>query len=316
MGTPMPQKRPNFFIVGAPKCGTTALYDCVRRHPEVFMPYSEDKEVTWLHKEPNHFCSDLGIADWLRVETDDDYLKLFEDATTESRLGSASPFNLMSNEAAGRIHEFTGGSAKIIIMLRSPVRWMRSFHHDMLRYGYEDIADFGKALDAESDRSEGRRLPKRAAFAGCLRYREEADFAPQVQRYFDLFGREQVLVGTMDEFQNEPATFLNTVLNFLEVDASLCPENRRSNDSATLLGTHFFDLAVGRAIDRLPAAQALKSCFSGRPKALYHKLTSKVLRPVSDKTIEPKLAAALHEEFRQPTADLAELLDRELPWSA
>ena len=42
--------RPNFFIVGAPKCGTTALSHYLRQHPRIFFS---------LPKEPHYFATDL-----------------------------------------------------------------------------------------------------------------------------------------------------------------------------------------------------------------------------------------------------------------
>ncbi|MDB4673747.1 sulfotransferase [Verrucomicrobiales bacterium] len=177
---------PNFFIAGAAKCGTTALYHCLREHPEVFLPHS--KESYWLHKEPNYFCSDLGIADWLRYSDQDSYERIFDAAGEAKRIGDATPWYLYSPEAPARIAANCGKGSKVIIMLRPPVGWMRSFHHDMLRWGYEDEGDFGKALDLCDARESGEQLPKRPAFAKCLNYRNAARFTEQVELYYKTFG--------------------------------------------------------------------------------------------------------------------------------
>ncbi|HEX2249085.1 MAG TPA: sulfotransferase domain-containing protein, partial [Gemmatimonadales bacterium] len=65
-------KKPNFFIVGAPKCGTTALYEYLRLHPHVFMP-----EL----KEPHFFAKDLGT--YPRIKTLEVYTQLFSGATDQ-----------------------------------------------------------------------------------------------------------------------------------------------------------------------------------------------------------------------------------------
>ena len=77
-------RRPDFFIVGAPKCGTTALYEYLKQHPEVFMP----KEA----KEPNFFGSDFNNPFFIRDENA--YLALFADARYEKRVGEASVWYL------------------------------------------------------------------------------------------------------------------------------------------------------------------------------------------------------------------------------
>jgi hypothetical protein len=95
-------KRPNFFIVGAPKCGTIALYTYLRRHPAVFMS----------HKEVHYFGHDLGHR-YCGAMSEEDYLKLFTPAGAESALGDASVWYLFSKSAAQEIHDFdpTPGSS-------------------------------------------------------------------------------------------------------------------------------------------------------------------------------------------------------------
>ncbi len=44
--------RPNLFLVGAAKCGTTSLYEYLRQHPQIFFPSSSDAKVNWRFKEP------------------------------------------------------------------------------------------------------------------------------------------------------------------------------------------------------------------------------------------------------------------------
>src|SRR6266498_2750548 len=98
--------KPNFFIVGAPKCGTTALYEYLRRHPHIFMPKL---------KEPHFFALDLGHP---MVKTEVHYASLFADSTKEHmRVGEASVYYLYSAVALPAIHAFNP-DAKIIAMVR------------------------------------------------------------------------------------------------------------------------------------------------------------------------------------------------------
>ena len=303
--------RPSFFLVGAAKCGTTALYECLRQHPGIFMPHTDDPSRYWLHKEPFHFCGDLGVAEWLRVVEDDEYLKLFEEAAEDVVCGTATAWKIFSREAPARIKEFEP-KAKIVIMLRPPVTWMRSWHHDLLRYAYEDKVSFGEALGMEADRKEGKNMPRRPAFAGCLQYREAARFSEQVERYYEVFGCENIFVGLLEDFEREPQDFLKKLLGFLEVDSTVELEVTRENDSPPLRGTHHFDLAVGRFMDRVPGGGGLKKIFRKSLEGKYRKVTDKVFAPMSDKKIDSIVEEELLEEFEPEVAKLGKLIGRDL----
>ena len=133
-------KKPNFFIVGAAKCGTTSLYRYLRQHPDVFMPEQ---------KEPNFFGSDLSYR-FPRI-SQARYLSCFAKAKGETRIGEATTIYLYSEKAAEEIKAFSP-EAKIIIMLRNPVDVLYSYHSQQLYSGNEDIPDFEEALRAEVDR--------------------------------------------------------------------------------------------------------------------------------------------------------------------
>ncbi|NLF38083.1 sulfotransferase, partial [bacterium] len=105
----MTMRLPDFFIVGAPKSGTTALHAYLGRHPSIFVP---------ARKEPHFFGSDIVSPAFVRDR--DAYLSLFAGATTEARVGEASIWYLYSKRAAREIKEFNP-DARIIIMLRNPV---------------------------------------------------------------------------------------------------------------------------------------------------------------------------------------------------
>ena len=130
-------RKPDFFIVGAPKCGTTAMYQWLDAHPEVFVPV----------KEIHYFGADL---DHRRPEVSAErYNGLFEPASTAHKaVGDVGVWYLMSETAAQEIHAYNP-DARIIIMLRRPAQMLYSLHSQLLYSGEEDIADFGEALAAE-----------------------------------------------------------------------------------------------------------------------------------------------------------------------
>ena len=201
-------KKPNLFIVGAPKCGTTSLYEYLRRHPDVFFPKI---------KEPNFFAQDLEIRSYPDIVSSEDFLALYKDVKTESILGDASQFHLFSKQAARKIKEFNPDS-KIIIMIREPASMIHSLHNQYLSTGDEDVRDFHRAIALNEERRNGIRIPDRTLFPRCMAYFDIARYAAQIRRFYQAFGKTKVRVVLLDDFkQNTRETYLG-VLDFLKIE--------------------------------------------------------------------------------------------------
>lgn len=308
----MKKKRPNFFVVGAPKCGTTALYHALLEHPQVYLPRSDRTTDYWIHKEPLHFCDDLGIADWIRLHREEDYLELYRNAGEVARIGDVSALYLFSESAARRIRAFCGDEVRIIILLRPPVDWMRSWHHDCIRYAHEPISDFRLALGAGPLRDHGYGLPEHCGFKGCLHYRRLARFSESVARYHKHFGRERVRVILMEDLLSEPARTLGEVTDFLEIDPAPFQEIARQNDSATLTRTHAWEFRVARKLRSLPFISGLMDRFPRGALQAYRRTVLHCLPPLSDKSIAPDLRSRLLREFAPEVRRLGQLIGRDL----
>ncbi len=199
---------PNFFIVGAPRSGTTSIWTYLSRHPDVYMSYQ---------KEPMYFGSDLTkIPNEFFVLETDTYLEMFQRGADKTIRGEASVMYLFSKKAAQEIHAFNP-NARILIMLRNPVEMIYSFHGQLRWGGYENIADFEEALAAEADRRRGLRIPKSALVPEVLYYSEVAELAPQVERYLRVFPRDQIKIILFDDFARSPAEVYFSLLDFLGV---------------------------------------------------------------------------------------------------
>jgi len=205
------QAKPNFFIVGAPKCGTTSLHEYLQRHPDVFMPF---------YKEPHYFGSDLQGSRFMQFrDKPEKYLKLFRDVRGEQRIGESSPWYLVSKNAAQEINAYDP-NAKIIMLLRNPVDMMYSMWSQFRYSGNEQIEIFEDALAAEPARKQGRLIRRAAHCITGLFYREMASYTEQVKRYFDVFGEENVKVIIFDDFKSDTAGVYKEVLRYLEIDSN------------------------------------------------------------------------------------------------
>jgi hypothetical protein len=291
-------RKPNFFVVGAPKCGTTSLYDYLRQHDQVFM--------TAL-KEPHYFATDLHYRGYVRDH--DAYARLYSSANNQLRLGEASVWYLYSERAAGNIRAEIG-EAKIIAMLRNPVDFLHSLHNQLLISCSETITDFVEALDAETDRLAGLRLPRSEYDTKRLYYSRVVDFATQLERYFSAFGRDNVHIVFHEDFKRDTLGEYRRCLEFLDVDSTFRPELEVLNRSKRVHSRKLQSLL------RRPKPVIRTAARSFVPTPIRHRLIRHLRRINTFEQprapIEPATRALLVERFRPQVERLSELLGRDL----
>ena len=213
------QPIPNFFIVGAPKCGTTALANYLADHPEVYIG----------PKELHFFGEDLVFRRPIRYRSAPEYLGIFRNRK-EKICGDASVWYLYSSTASEEIYRFNK-NAKILAMVRNPIEFLHSQHSQLVENGDEDILSFESALAAEPARKNGVGLPDTVAPGPvqALFYMETTKFSEQLERYFTRFPREQIHIVVYDDFKADTAATYRGVLDFLEIHPEHRPEFRVVN---------------------------------------------------------------------------------------
>lgn len=223
-------KKPDFFIVGAPKCGTSAMAEYLKQHSEIFMP-----DVKELH----FFGSDLNFRklmnrdpDWFEM-TEKKYLSYFSGVEKEKRVGEASVTYLYSKNAPKEIMQFNS-DADIIIMLRNPVEMIYSWHSQNLYVGNEDIENFKNALDAEADRIYGKRIPETAFWPKGLLYSELIKYSKYINMYVDIFGWDKIHIIIFDDLKTDTGGVYKDVLQFLRVRTDFRPDFRVVNPNKAL----------------------------------------------------------------------------------
>lgn len=294
-------RRPNFFIVGAPKCGTTAMYSYLKQHPDVFLP----EKV----KEPHYFGSDLHFR-YRTPLTEEQYLRLFEPARQARWIGEASVWYLYSTEAAKEIKAFDP-NARIVIMLRNPVDMVYSLHSQHLYGDREDLVCFEDALDAEEDRKNGRRVPRGARLVKSLFYREVGRYSEQVKRYLDTFGADQVHVIIYDDFRGDTPGVYRSTLEFLDVDPDAAVDFKVVNPN-TIRRNRF--LATLTMTPPAPLRWVARSLLPVRKWRLS--LGAKLSHANTIKAQRPPLAAdtraMLQEVFAPDVRELSAVIGRDL----
>jgi len=206
-------RKPNFFIVGGPRCGTTALYTYLREHPGVFMP---------RQKECHFFADDFST--FRTIDSPHDYLRLFEHGNDRHvAVGEASVFYLASEVAISNIRRFDD-SARLLVMIRNPVDVVSSLHGQLLTTFQEDAEDFEQAWRLQAERRAGRAIPALCQFPQCLQYARIAKFGQQLRRALRIFPREQVHVVMFEDFVKDTRQAYEDTLKFLRV-----PSDNRSS---------------------------------------------------------------------------------------
>lgn len=196
---------PNLFIVGAPKCGTTAWVEYLGRRHDVFFSSP---------KEPHHFNTDMPAFRWYKTEPE--YLTLFENAGASKVCGEGSIMYLYSHEAAGNIHRFNP-DAKILIFVRSHGAFVASYHQQLLYNRDEDETDLAKAWGLSGQRAAAR-MPPHCREPRFVDYKSVGLFAKQVQRYLDLFPAEQVRIIEFERWTRNPRKTYLEIIQFLGLD--------------------------------------------------------------------------------------------------
>lgn len=222
---------PNFFIVGQPKCATTALHATLRQHHQIFLCEP---------KEPHFYCKDLHresdafhgrrryfpIRHWRR------YLRLFDGAGRKQIVGESSATYLFSQEALTEISK-CNPDARILVLLREPGSFLVSYHAQMVRNGYETCLDVREALALESERRNGREIPPNVLFPRIVFYREWMQYPVLLHRLMRLFPPEQIKIILYEQLRQNSEEILRDICKWLGVDARVRLKLRRANTFGT-----------------------------------------------------------------------------------
>ena len=300
-------RRPNLFIVGAPKSGTTSLYDYLHGHPDVFMSPI---------KEPLYFAPDMQAGFKRRYRYPDDepeYLALYDDARDERYLGEASTRYLASPIAPALIQRFEP-AARIVAMLRNPVDMVYALHNERVSQQAEDVHDFAAAIALDDARREGRQLPHGSNALGAV-YRDNAMFGAQLQRWLDAFPRQQVHVIIFDDFAVDTAGEFRRLLEFLAIDTNYRPPEfavvNKSHRTRGGLVRALFGSPLARLLRyRLMPAELGEDNSARAARRLRHCRLNR--RPNPRPPLSDELRRELEADFEADVALLSRLLDRDM----
>jgi hypothetical protein len=312
---------PDFFIVGHAKCGTTALYEMLRRHPQIYMPDYK----AGAGKEPWYFSRDnpqpqtTGVRDIAftgrTAMSMDEYLSLFADAQPDQLVGEASTSYLWSQSAAARIATVRP-DARIIAIIREPASFLRSLHLQLLENRHETEKDFRRAVELDGPRRENRMIPANSYWPGALIYSDRVRYVEQLRRYHAEFPREQVLVLFYDDFRADNEATVRRVLRFLAADDSVAVEPTTVNPTIALRSERLAESARALRRGEGPLTRALRGAgtmltSSRMRERLYYPLQRRALYSPPPPPDE-EFMQELRRRFKPEVVALSNYVDRDL----
>lgn len=184
--------KPNFIGIGAMKCATTWVSECLRYHPEIFM--SSPKEIFYFS---GHFEKDL---DW--------YLNHFKESNQFKARGEFSTDYLCNKKVAERIMGKLGG-IKLLVSLRSPVQRFISHYKHYVRSGYvKDELNLNNYQKAVSKYPE---------------LLQRGNYSEQLTNFIDVFGLDKIKIILKENIDSKPKEVVSNIYAFLDVNPDFVP---------------------------------------------------------------------------------------------
>lgn len=209
---------PNFFIIGAPKTGTTSLAAWLSKHPEIFMA---------TPKEPRFFSPDIVPVQY----TEQAYLELFRNASSSHKaIGEASVTYLRSQEAIPSILE-RWPQSRFIVCIRSPIEMAISLHSQRYYAGVEPEKDFSKAWKLQEKRRTGFGLPPQSKdYPNLYEYGWMCRLGEQLRNLYSYAPKENIIVIESNNLRNSNQTYTE-ILDFLGVSKQHMPAPLTLNEA-------------------------------------------------------------------------------------
>ena len=311
---------PDFFVIGHAKCGTTALYEMLCKHPQIYMP----EYKRGAGKEPWYFSRDNPnpqLTDKRSVEftgrkgmTLQEYLSLFSEAGENQVLGEASTSYIWSRGAAERIAR-ARPDACIIAILREPASFLRSLHQQLLVNRHEIESDFCKAVALDQPRREARLIPRRSYWPQALIYSARVRYVEQLRRYHAVFPSEQVKIVIYDDFRNDNEATVRDLLHFLGVreDVPIVPQ-----DANPSVGIHSMRLDELRRALKQGRGPVLRLARGSGRALTTRRFREAVFYPLQKRAVygappapDEEFMNLLRRRFKPEVEALSEYLDRD-----
>lgn len=291
---------PSFLLIGAQKAGTTSLYHYLGQHPQIYTsPLKEPHFFLESALKPGQYYPGQKIRLWPnRITHLRTYQNLFASATSIHRaVGEASVWYLYRAEVAAKLIHRYQSDMKLIAILRNPVDRCFSDFKQGLTLGYEQLFNFGEAIQADHTHFKNQT-------GLSAHYVPQGFYHEQLEIYFKIFPQQQIKIYLYEDLKNDPTSLLQDIFRFLDVDVDFMPDlaekkNVTSRSYQILAPKHtLWKLLIGTTIiaDTASKQQTFHTWRTGhyhRNISPYSSLFRKGLRFLSQNPARRRLLAML-----------------------
>ncbi len=280
-------RRLDFVVIGAHKSGTTALFQYLRQHPQIFLP--PEKEIAFFSNE-----------DWFVKGWDPFARQFFSQAQPDQLIGTVTPQYMAYPQVPERLFDLMP-EIKLIALLRNPIDRAQSHYRMAVRTGHEQRS-FEQAV------------------AQCLKVSASADYLSLgeygriLEPYARTFGRDKLLVAFTEQLECQPEVLFWDLCGFLGIESTFVPPN---------LGQRYH---AGGTRQRwpwlLPALKAMRPVWilwqkipeqhKGDLRLWYHTQVNVAAEPAPELCSEMRRKLADH--FRDDVKKLESLISQRVPW--
>jgi hypothetical protein len=290
------RRKIDFFIVGAPKSGTSSLYRFLGQHDDIFLP--DGKDFFAFLDDPLYGVPESKLGAY------------YHEYNGEPLVGGSNIHIMRFPSAVKSLHNYNP-DARLIVMLRDPVGRAYSAYWMMRRMGRERCGTFEAALAQDSIRARSGKFRHNTD----LRYLEPGYYCDQIKFIFQYFDRERVYIGLLDDLKQDPEQVTCQVLNRLGADTSnlRIDFSEKTNEARE---PRFMGLQrIITSQNRLKRIYRKLAPLSLRIKAnevLFSRLLEKNLKPAKYPPMAPETRAELADHFQSHNEKLSDLLGRDL----
>jgi hypothetical protein len=301
---------PDFFVVGHPKSGTTAMHQLLKTHPEIHLP---DRKEPWFLAEELHERTPPRPEGTPRTLSE--YAQWFSGAREGQLVGDATAFYLWSTSAAANIAEINP-RARIVAILREPASFLHSLHLQQLETYVEVETDLGRAMELESERREGRSLPRYTYFPKMLLYSDFIHYVAQLERFHAVLPAEQIKVVIYDDFRADNERTVREVRRFLGVEESGPVAELEANPTVRPRSQALNELVHAVGVGRGPVSRTVKRAIKAvtpadaRRRAFHALKRQAVFAPA--RAPDEAVMRRLRVRYKDEVVAVSEYLGRDL----
>ena len=286
---------PNFLCIGAPKSGTTSLFEILKQHPEIGLS---------SFKEPHFFDNDVNWEkglDWYKKN-------YFSGIESCKSIGEFTPSYLGSEICSSRIKETLNKDIKFIVLLRNPISRSYSHYLHTKRDEYENLS-FLDSLEKEEGRLQDYRINKDDVSFSRFSYKYSSMYSLHLKNYLNEFKKEQFCIVLFDDFVNHRERVIKRILNFLDVDENIDLDiDIRINPASKARSVHLKKFMAKKSVFRTLLKFMVPSLeFRQRIRNKIHEKNNKAANKAS-LTKEDKLLC-YHNYFENDIKELEKMLD-------